>query len=81
LTPQFLKVGGIGPRRFEGYFKYIKLSRKQGTIVWPWVEERLARYTYLPPYHGEDLQVLKYQIGQKYDAHHDVVGRCRLAQS
>jgi len=36
------------------------------------VEERLARYTYLPHYHGEDLQVLKYGIGEKYDAHHDV---------
>mmetsp|Transcript_5280 Transcript_5280/g.13286 ORF Transcript_5280/g.13286 Transcript_5280/m.13286 type:complete len:358 (-) Transcript_5280:471-1544(-) len=42
---------------------------------WPIVttiEERLARFTYLPAYHGEDLQVLKYQFGQKYDAHHDV---------
>ena len=26
----------------------------------------------LPAYHGEDMQVLKYQPGQKYDAHHDV---------
>lgn len=34
--------------------------------------ERISRYTYLPPYHGEDLQVLKYGYGQKYDAHHDV---------
>ena len=36
------------------------------------VEERLARITMLPAYHGEDMQVLKYQPGQKYDAHHDV---------
>ena len=36
------------------------------------IEERLARITMLPAYHGEDMQVLKYQHGQKYDAHHDV---------
>jgi len=36
------------------------------------LENRLARITMLPPYHGEDLQVLKYGVGQKYDAHHDV---------
>ena len=36
------------------------------------IENRLARFTYLPPYHGEDLQVLKYGYQQKYDAHHDV---------
>ena len=36
------------------------------------IEERLARITILPAYHGEDMQVLKYGLGQKYDAHHDV---------
>ena len=36
------------------------------------VEERLAVVTQLPAYHGEDMQILKYGLGQKYDAHHDV---------
>ena len=36
------------------------------------IEERLARITHLPAYHGEDMQILKYGLGQKYDAHHDV---------
>jgi prolyl 4-hydroxylase len=36
------------------------------------IEERLARITMLPSYHGEDMQVLRYHIGEKYDAHHDV---------
>ncbi|KAK3280330.1 hypothetical protein CYMTET_11817 [Cymbomonas tetramitiformis] len=36
------------------------------------VEERLARFTMLPWSHGEDLLILRYQHGEKYDAHQDV---------
>ena len=36
------------------------------------VEERLSRYTMLPWYNGEDLQILSYGVGEKYSAHHDV---------
>eukprot|EP00240_Pyramimonas_obovata_P015431 CAMPEP_0118956870 /NCGR_PEP_ID=MMETSP1169-20130426/61806_1 /TAXON_ID=36882 /ORGANISM="Pyramimonas obovata, Strain CCMP722" /LENGTH=282 /DNA_ID=CAMNT_0006904919 /DNA_START=186 /DNA_END=1031 /DNA_ORIENTATION=+ len=36
------------------------------------VEERLARFAMIPYENGEDLQVLRYEHGQKYDAHHDV---------
>ncbi|XRB16001.1 prolyl 4-hydroxylase [Pseudoscourfieldia marina] len=36
------------------------------------IEERLARFAMIPAYHGEDMQILRYQNGQKYDAHHDV---------
>lgn len=35
-------------------------------------EARLERITHLPWYNGEDMQVLKYANGQKYDPHHDV---------
>lgn len=35
------------------------------------VEERIARWTHLPVAHGEPIEVLRYQNGQKYDAHWD----------
>lgn len=47
------------------------LNRGKWDIVTK-VEERLAVITQLPAYHGEDMQILKYGLGQKYDAHHDV---------
>lgn len=33
------------------------------------VEERIARWSLLPVGNGEGLQVLRYGLGQKYDAH------------
>jgi len=36
------------------------------------VEERLERFTLLPWYNGEDMQILSYGVGEKYSAHHDV---------
>mmetsp|Transcript_21895 Transcript_21895/g.41762 ORF Transcript_21895/g.41762 Transcript_21895/m.41762 type:complete len:348 (+) Transcript_21895:64-1107(+) len=36
------------------------------------IEERLARFAMIPFENGEDMQVLRYEYGQKYDAHHDV---------
>ena len=47
------------------------LNRGKWDIVTK-VEDRLAVITQLPAYHGEDMQILKYGLGQKYDAHHDV---------
>mmetsp|Transcript_11598 Transcript_11598/g.32872 ORF Transcript_11598/g.32872 Transcript_11598/m.32872 type:complete len:346 (-) Transcript_11598:300-1337(-) len=35
------------------------------------IEERIARFTHIPVAHQEDMQVLKYDIGQKYGAHYD----------
>uniref|UniRef100_A0A061QZX7 procollagen-proline 4-dioxygenase n=1 Tax=Tetraselmis sp. GSL018 TaxID=582737 RepID=A0A061QZX7_9CHLO len=35
------------------------------------IEERIALWTKLPVENGEDIQVLRYQDGQKYDAHWD----------
>eukprot|EP00239_Pterosperma_sp_CCMP1384_P010266 CAMPEP_0197864902 /NCGR_PEP_ID=MMETSP1438-20131217/43353_1 /TAXON_ID=1461541 /ORGANISM="Pterosperma sp., Strain CCMP1384" /LENGTH=382 /DNA_ID=CAMNT_0043483281 /DNA_START=103 /DNA_END=1251 /DNA_ORIENTATION=- len=47
------------------------LMRGQDKVVTD-VEERIASFAMIPYENGEDLQVLKYQNGQKYDAHHDV---------
>ncbi|XP_030950817.1 probable prolyl 4-hydroxylase 3 [Quercus lobata] len=35
------------------------------------IEKRIADFTFIPVEHGEGLQVLHYEAGQKYDAHFD----------
>ncbi|KAF6253134.1 hypothetical protein COO60DRAFT_1643423 [Scenedesmus sp. NREL 46B-D3] len=46
------------------------LRRGQDSVVAA-VEARIAEWTRLPADHGEPIQVLRYQNGQKYDAHWD----------
>ncbi|CAA0831080.1 Probable prolyl 4-hydroxylase 3, partial [Striga hermonthica] len=35
------------------------------------IEKRIADYTQMPVEHGENLQILHYEVGQKYEAHCD----------
>ncbi|ONK68417.1 uncharacterized protein A4U43_C05F11290 [Asparagus officinalis] len=35
------------------------------------VEDKIAAWTFLPKENGEDIQVLRYEHGQKYDPHYD----------
>ncbi|KAL0913248.1 hypothetical protein M5K25_016692 [Dendrobium thyrsiflorum] len=35
------------------------------------IEKRLSDFTFLPVENGEGLQVLHYEVGQKYDSHYD----------
>ncbi|KAM3285688.1 putative prolyl 4-hydroxylase 10 [Capsicum chacoense] len=35
------------------------------------IEKRLADFTFIPVEHGEGLQVLHYEVGQKYEPHYD----------
>ncbi|XP_038903083.1 probable prolyl 4-hydroxylase 4 [Benincasa hispida] len=35
------------------------------------IEDKIAAWTFLPKENGEDIQVLRYEYGQKYDAHFD----------
>ncbi|KAG1359553.1 Prolyl 4-hydroxylase 5 [Cocos nucifera] len=35
------------------------------------IEKRIADYTFMPVEHGEGLQVLHYEVGQKYEPHFD----------
>nr|AMY26629.1 prolyl 4-hydroxylase alpha subunit-oxidoreductase activity, prolyl 4-hydroxylase [Linum usitatissimum] len=35
------------------------------------IEEKIAAWTFLPKENGEDIQVLRYEHGQKYDPHYD----------
>ncbi|KAL5778275.1 hypothetical protein ACOSP7_011201 [Xanthoceras sorbifolium] len=46
------------------------LRRGQDKIIRN-IEKRIADFTFIPVEHGEGLQVLHYEVGQKYDAHND----------
>lgn len=46
------------------------LSRGRDKIVRD-IEKRIADFTFLPVEHGEGLQVLHYEVGQKYEPHYD----------
>ncbi|CAH9118128.1 unnamed protein product [Cuscuta europaea] len=35
------------------------------------IEKRIADYTFIPVENGEGLQVLHYEVGQKYEPHFD----------
>ncbi|EEF52784.1 probable prolyl 4-hydroxylase 3 [Ricinus communis] len=35
------------------------------------IEKRIADFSFIPIEHGEGLQVLHYEVGQKYEAHYD----------
>ncbi|KAK3145766.1 hypothetical protein QOZ80_3BG0257140 [Eleusine coracana subsp. coracana] len=46
------------------------LAKRQDEIV-AGIEKRVAAWTFLPEENAEAMQILRYEIGQKYDAHYD----------
>ncbi|XP_073143756.1 probable prolyl 4-hydroxylase 3 [Henckelia pumila] len=46
------------------------LRRGQDKIIRT-IEKRIADYAFIPAEHGEGLQVLHYEVGQKYEPHYD----------
>ncbi|KAM1345457.1 hypothetical protein ACFX13_035643 [Malus domestica] len=44
------------------------------------IEEKIARATMLPRVHGEAFNVLRYEIGQKYDSHYDAFNPTEYGQ-
>ncbi|KAG6493613.1 probable prolyl 4-hydroxylase 3 [Zingiber officinale] len=46
------------------------LHRAQDNVIKA-IETRIANYTFIPVEHGEGLQVLHYDVGQKYEPHYD----------
>ncbi|KAF3532055.1 hypothetical protein DY000_02036476 [Brassica cretica] len=39
------------------------------------IERRISEFTFLPVENGESLQVIHYEVGQKFDPHFDGLGR------
>ncbi|GLJ21423.1 hypothetical protein SUGI_0394510 [Cryptomeria japonica] len=46
------------------------LRRGQDKII-RGIEKRIADFTFIPTEHGEGLQILHYEVGQKYEPHYD----------
>ncbi|KAI4381803.1 hypothetical protein MLD38_007842 [Melastoma candidum] len=46
------------------------LTRGQDKVVRD-IENRIADFTFIPIEHGEGLQILHYEVGQKYEPHYD----------
>ncbi|KAL2459213.1 putative prolyl 4-hydroxylase 4 [Forsythia ovata] len=46
------------------------ISKSKDPII-DGIEEKIATWTFLPKENGEDIQVLRYEPGQKYDPHYD----------
>ncbi|KAH6557550.1 hypothetical protein KP509_1Z107200 [Ceratopteris richardii] len=55
-------------RTSSGTFLIAKQD-KSGSLGW--VEQKMARATMVPVSHGEAFNVLRYEIGQKYNSHYD----------
>eukprot|EP00250_Pteridium_aquilinum_P015256 c22478_g1_i2 orf=577-1461(+) len=55
-------------RTSSGTFLTAK-QEKTGSLAW--VEEKMARATMIPVSHGEAFNVLRYELGQKYNSHYD----------
>ncbi|KAL6755211.1 hypothetical protein V8C86DRAFT_2682598 [Haematococcus lacustris] len=74
-APQMRRSSVVGPngsavldpvRTSYGTF----IPRNQDAVV-AGIEERLATWLMVPPTHQEDMQVLRYAVGQKYSPHMD----------
>ncbi|XP_048141934.1 probable prolyl 4-hydroxylase 10 isoform X3 [Rhodamnia argentea] len=46
------------------------LTRGRDKIIGD-IEKRIADFTFIPAEHGEELQILHYEVGQKYEPHYD----------
>ncbi|XP_047181041.1 probable prolyl 4-hydroxylase 4 [Vigna umbellata] len=46
------------------------ISKNKDPII-AGIEDRISAWTFLPKENGEDIQVLRYEHGQKYDPHYD----------
>ncbi|KAK1325813.1 hypothetical protein QJS10_CPA01g00343 [Acorus calamus] len=55
-----------GVRTSSGMF----LKRGRDKVIRA-IEKRIADFTFIPVEHGEGIQVLHYEVGQKYDPHFD----------
>ncbi|KAG2312002.1 hypothetical protein Bca52824_023559 [Brassica carinata] len=74
INPSKVKQVSSKPRAFvyEGFLTDLECDHliSLDPIV-SGIEDKLSTSTFLPKENGEDLQVLRYEHGQKYDAHFD----------
>ncbi|WCJ31359.1 2-oxoglutarate (2OG) and Fe(II)-dependent oxygenase superfamily protein [Euphorbia peplus] len=63
-----LEADTTGIRTSSGMF--VSASEDESGIL-DAIEEKIAKVTMIPRTHGEAFNVLRYEIGQKYDSHYD----------
>ncbi|KAL6581837.1 putative prolyl 4-hydroxylase 4 [Orobanche minor] len=57
------------PKGKTGYLKMCTFCTQDPIVSG--IEDKIATWTFLPKENGEDIQVLRYEPGQKYDPHYD----------
>ncbi|CAN6825488.1 unnamed protein product [Brassica oleracea] len=65
-----VQTGGSKDSRLSRTSSGTFLKRGQDEIVEE-IENRISDFTFIPVENGEGLQVLHYEVGQKYEPHHD----------
>lgn len=68
LRPGETEADMAGVRTSSGMFIS---AREDETRTLDQIEEKIAKITMIPRSHGESFNVLRYEIGQLYDAHYD----------
>lgn len=76
----------VGRQKFDGTFDSVKSESRTSENAWcsdregcrseevpKRVFERMAKVMGIPPENSEDLQILKYEVGQFYRTHHDYI--------
>ncbi|GBG85197.1 hypothetical protein CBR_g39762 [Chara braunii] len=80
LAKRHLVPSGLALRKGETSESTKNIRTSSGTFLsssedssgaLAWVERRIAEVVHLPVVHGEAFNVLRYELGQKYDAHYD----------
>ncbi|KAL6317300.1 hypothetical protein AAG906_030053 [Vitis piasezkii] len=55
----------------QGAYQFRNVFEERRDKIIRDIKKRIADFTFIPVEHGEGLQVLHYEVGQKYDAHYD----------
>ncbi|KAL7578445.1 hypothetical protein ACA910_012835 [Epithemia clementina (nom. ined.)] len=83
----------VGHKRFDGSFDSVQSAARTSENAWcsdregcrseeipQRIHNRMAKVMEIPPENSEDLQILKYEVGQFYKTHHDYIPHQRDRQ-
>lgn len=83
---EYKRSEDVGPAKFDGSFDSTQSTRRTSHNAWctskngcredefaQRIMDRIGNVTNIPSYHFEDFQILKYEDGQHYRAHHDYI--------
>ena len=83
---EYKRSEDVGAAKFDGSFDGTQSTRRTSHNAWcttkngcredeiaQQIMDRIGNVTNIPSYHFEDFQILKYEDGQHYRAHHDYI--------